>query len=69
MLLKTVAQEAVKLNYGRVEWCVLDWNENAIKFYEGIGAKVLPEWRICRLTGEALDICGSSNTEKSSLED
>ncbi|KAI5058286.1 hypothetical protein GOP47_0026456 [Adiantum capillus-veneris] len=59
ILLKSVARLAVALDYGRVEWCVLDWNMNAIKFYEGIGAKLLPEWRICRLTGEALDICGS----------
>ncbi|MCO5594332.1 hypothetical protein L7F22_048362 [Adiantum nelumboides] len=59
ILLKSVARLAVALDYGRVEWCVLDWNVNAIKFYEGIGAKLLPEWRICRLTGEAMNICGS----------
>lgn len=59
ILLKSVARLAVELDYGRVEWCVLDWNENAIKFYDGIGAKLLPEWRICRLTGEALSTCGS----------
>ncbi|KAL5201734.1 hypothetical protein ABZP36_036088 [Zizania latifolia] len=34
---------------GCVEWCVLNWNENAIDFYEGMGAEVLPQWRICRL--------------------
>lgn len=61
LLLKTVAQLAVKLDYGRVEWCVLDWNQNAIKFYESMGAKMLHEWRICRLTGEALGICGSQD--------
>eukprot|EP00250_Pteridium_aquilinum_P035150 c8715_g1_i1 orf=174-899(+) len=59
ILLKSVARLAVELDYGRVEWCVLDWNENAIKFYKGIGANLLPEWRICRLTGEALNTCGS----------
>lgn len=57
ILLKAVAQQAVKLGAGRVEWCVLDWNVNAIKFYEGIGANVMPEWRICRLTGKALESC------------
>lgn len=55
MLLSAVAKQAVKMGYGRVEWVVLDWNVNAIRFYEGMGAKVLPEWRICRLTGEALE--------------
>jgi len=33
----------------RVEWSVLDWNEHAIKFYESIGAHILPAWRICRI--------------------
>ncbi|XP_010262883.1 PREDICTED: probable acetyltransferase NATA1-like [Nelumbo nucifera] len=54
MLLSAVASQAVKMGYGRVEWCVLDWNMNAIKFYEEMGAEVLQEWRICRLAGEAL---------------
>lgn len=54
MLLSAVAAQAVKMGYGRVEWVVLDWNVNAIKFYEEMGAQVLNEWRICRLTGEAL---------------
>ncbi|OWM70206.1 probable acetyltransferase NATA1-like [Punica granatum] len=55
MLLSAVAKQAVKMGYGRVEWVVLDWNVNAIKFYEEMGAKVLQEWRICRLTGDALE--------------
>ncbi|KAH7290207.1 hypothetical protein KP509_30G036400 [Ceratopteris richardii] len=59
LLLKSVARLAVELDYGRVEWCVLDWNSKAIKFYEGIGAKLHPEWRICRLTGKSLDVCGA----------
>jgi hypothetical protein len=33
---------------------VLDWNTPAIGFYESMGATVLPDWRICRVTGEAL---------------
>lgn len=55
MLLSAVAKQAVKMGYGRVEWIVLDWNVNAINFYEEMGAKILQEWRICRLTGEALE--------------
>ena len=34
---------------------MLDWNQNAIDFYEGMGAEVFTKWRICRLTGPALD--------------
>lgn len=40
---------------GRFEWAVLDWNHPAIGFYESLGATVLPDWRIARVTGEALE--------------
>jgi hypothetical protein len=33
---------------------VLDWNENAIAFYQKMGATMMPDWRLCRLTGAAL---------------
>lgn len=54
MLLSAVAEQAVRMGFGRVEWVVLDWNANAIEFYKGMGAEVLPEWRVCRLSGDAL---------------
>jgi ribosomal protein S18 acetylase RimI-like enzyme len=53
-LLTALAGVAIERDYGRFEWSVLDWNENAIRFYEGMGATVMPEWRICRVTGSAL---------------
>jgi len=53
-LLVRLAEQANARGYGRFEWSVLDWNETAIGFYEKLGAMVLPDWRICRLTGEAL---------------
>ncbi|MED6152607.1 hypothetical protein PIB30_093629 [Stylosanthes scabra] len=61
MLLSTVAKQAVNMGYGRVEWVVLDWNVNAIKFYEEMGAKILQEWRVCRLTGDALEAYGTTD--------
>lgn len=39
---------------GRFEWSVLDWNANAIALYEKLGATVMPDWRICRVTGPGL---------------
>ena len=54
-LLSRLAQLAVERNCGRFEWSVLDWNEPAIGFYQTMGAEILPEWRICRVTGESLD--------------
>ena len=53
-LLSHIAQVALERQCGRLEWSVLDWNEPAIGFYQHIGAKVLPDWRICRVTGEAI---------------
>ncbi|MBH9577608.1 GNAT family N-acetyltransferase [Inhella proteolytica] len=57
-LLRHLAQIAVQRGYGRFEWSVLDWNVNAIRFYERMGATVMPDWRICRVTGEALQALG-----------
>ena len=53
-LLKRLAQIAVERNCGRFEWSVLDWNEPAIQFYKAMGAEILPDWRICRVTGDTL---------------
>ncbi|MDJ1174719.1 GNAT family N-acetyltransferase [Roseofilum capinflatum] len=53
-LLRTVAKIALERGCGRFDWAVLDWNEPAIAFYERMGAQVLPDWRICRVTGSAL---------------
>jgi GNAT superfamily N-acetyltransferase len=54
-LLQAVAQIAQERGYGRMEWSVLDWNETAIAFYKKMGADVLPDWKICRVTGESLE--------------
>jgi GNAT superfamily N-acetyltransferase len=53
-MLKKLAEIAVERHCGRFEWSVLDWNEPAINFYKAKGAEIMPEWRICRVTGEAL---------------
>jgi GNAT superfamily N-acetyltransferase len=39
---------------GRLEWCALNWNELALGFYEGIGARRMDEWTTLRLDGDAL---------------
>ena len=53
-LLIHLARLAVERGCGRFEWAVLDWNEQAIGFYRALGATVLPDWRITRVTGDAL---------------
>jgi GNAT superfamily N-acetyltransferase len=47
-----LARLADERNAGRLEWSVLDWNESAISFYRQMGASLLEEWRICRITGD-----------------
>jgi GNAT superfamily N-acetyltransferase len=53
-LLVHLARIAVARECGRFEWAVLDWNTTAIGFYESLGATVMPDWRITRVTGGAL---------------
>lgn len=54
-MLKYIAKLAKERQCGRLEWFVLNWNEPAIKFYEGLGAVPMNEWTVYRLTGAALD--------------
>ena len=62
-LLRRLAQLALDRGCGRFEWSVLDWNVNAIRFYERMGAAVMPDWRICRVTGDGLrDMASADKT-------
>ncbi|HRP28838.1 MAG TPA: GNAT family N-acetyltransferase [Burkholderiaceae bacterium] len=58
VLLTRLAALAAERGCGRFEWSVLDWNANAIRFYERMGATVMPDWRICRISGDALQAFG-----------
>ena len=53
-LMAALARIAVQRDCGRFEWSVLDWNAPAIGFYEALGARMMVEWRIMRVDGEAL---------------
>ena len=63
-LLRAVAAVAVERGCGRFEWSVLDWNAPAIAFYERLGATVMPDWRIARVTGDALACLGGEAGRK-----
>jgi GNAT superfamily N-acetyltransferase len=54
-MLKHLARLAVERGCGRFEWSVLDWNTPAINFYQSMGAEIMPDWRICRVTGAPLE--------------
>jgi diamine N-acetyltransferase len=53
-LMQNLARHCVEKNFARFEWTVLEWNEPSIKFYRSIGADILNDWRVCRMSGEAL---------------
>ena len=53
-LLSHLATLAVERDCGRLEWSVLDWNADAIRFYERLGARAMTEWTVYRVTGDAL---------------
>jgi GNAT superfamily N-acetyltransferase len=53
-LITYLAQLAVTRDCGRLEWSVLDWNQPAIDFYQSLGATMLHDWRINRVTGASL---------------
>jgi GNAT superfamily N-acetyltransferase len=57
-LLAHLAQLALQRSCGRLEWSVLNWNQEAIQFYERLGARANSEWTVYRLTGEALHALG-----------
>jgi diamine N-acetyltransferase len=53
-LLVNLAGRCVEKGWTRFEWSVLDWNAPSIAFYKSLGASILDEWKICRVTGDAL---------------
>lgn len=54
LLLQHIAALTLERGYGRLEWCCLNWNEPALRFYRGLGAASLDEWIDFRLQGDAL---------------
>lgn len=53
-LLAHLARLAVERGCGRLEWWVLDWNEDAIRFYRSLGAVPMDGWTVYRVAGDAL---------------
>lgn len=49
-----LAQRCIDENLGRMDWAVLDWNVDAIAFYDSLGAEAKTEWVLRRLSGGAL---------------
>ncbi|MEM1080685.1 MAG: GNAT family N-acetyltransferase [Pseudomonadota bacterium] len=59
-LLQRLASLALERQCGRMDWCVLNWNQPAIEFYQRIGARPMAEWTDYRLEGDALSAFAAS---------
>lgn len=59
-LLAHLAALAVERDCARLEWSVLDWNEPAIGFYKSLGARLMDEWTVMRVDGDALARLGAN---------
>lgn len=53
-LMEAVAKIGAERRCGRYEWIALRWNENALKFYRGLGAAELDEWVMLRMNETAM---------------
>lgn len=61
-LVHELARRAVQEGCGRLEWSVLDWNAPSIAFYEKLGARMMSEWKIMRVSGEQLGVLAQVQT-------
>ena len=53
-LLAHLAKLCVENGWSRMQWSVLDWNTPSIDFYKSLGAEMADEWKLCKITGDAL---------------
>ena len=53
-VIEHLAALALERGHVRLEWCALDWNDPALRFYEKLGAKKLDEWKMFRLEREGM---------------
>ena len=61
-LLVHLAKECVTNGWSRLQWSVLDWNTPSIEFYKSLGAVMMDDWTLCRVTGPELTrLAGSSS--------
>lgn len=53
-VMEHLAGLALERGHVRLEWCALEWNEPALRFYDGLGATRLEDWRMLRLEREGM---------------
>jgi GNAT superfamily N-acetyltransferase len=61
-LIVFLAQKAIERNCARMEWSVLNWNEQAIRFYEKLSAEPVLDWTVFHLSREKMAQLASDAT-------
>jgi RimJ/RimL family protein N-acetyltransferase len=56
-----LAQLALQRGCGRFEWRVLDWNTPSIEFYKSLGAAIMPEWHLVRMTEKEIVVLAGAD--------
>ncbi len=59
-LMAALAREGVARGVMRIEWAVLDWNVNAMRFYRRLGAGLQRDWVRYTLEEEAMKTLAQS---------
>lgn len=68
LLLRELAKEVTRIEGGRLEWSCLKWNQDALDFYERLGAKQMDEWVGLRVDGEALVKLAKGQVDEKKVE-
>ncbi|HET6998949.1 MAG TPA: GNAT family N-acetyltransferase [Solirubrobacterales bacterium] len=55
-VMEHLAGLALERGHVRLEWCALDWNEPALRFYDQLGATRLDEWKMLRLNRDGMHL-------------
>jgi GNAT superfamily N-acetyltransferase len=65
-VMKHLAALALERGHVRLEWCALQWNEPALRFYDKLGAARLDDWRMLRLERDGIEeLAGSASAQRS----
>jgi GNAT superfamily N-acetyltransferase len=64
-LMAYLARIAVAQNCFGIRWEVLDWNETAVEFYKGLGARFREHWQSMQIQGDELQRLANSHDGES----
>jgi GNAT superfamily N-acetyltransferase len=53
-VMEHLAALTLERGHVRLDWCALDWNEPALRFYDELGATRLEEWKMFRLDEDGM---------------